>query len=117
MAKKKKKKAKAAKAKAKKAPKKKKKAKAKKATKAKVKKPRVVPPPTSGSREDRMRHMREAGMTFEAIASAFGMTRQRVHQLITEAREADENPEEKEPHAHLLRGRGSQRKQEQLENP
>lgn len=88
------------------------KSKAKKVAK-KTKKTRAKPE----SRGDRMRKMRDKGMTFEAIAAVFGVSRQRVHQLITEAYATDEHPKEKTPHSHLLRCRGSQRKQEQMENP
>jgi hypothetical protein len=65
-------------------------------------------------RADQMVAMREKGHTFERIAEEFGLTRQRVHQLVTHGQPLRKigrkakpmKPEATEPDEALLRGRG-----------
>jgi len=85
----------------------------KKATRKK--RPKVDP---MQDRAGQMQQLREDGYTFGAIADEFGVSRQRVHQLVSGARAPKEVPERdpKEPPSELLRGRGIQRKMEQFKN-
>jgi transcriptional regulator with XRE-family HTH domain len=91
-------------------------AKKKKTTKKKKARQRKEPM----DRSAQMQEMREQGYTFGAIAEEFGVSRQRVHQLVSGARSAEEaspKTNNNEPRADLLRGRGIQQKLEQFHNP
>lgn len=72
-------------------------------------------------RSTQMQEMRKQGATYSSIAEAFGISRQRVFQLISSARAAeDELPKvdngNNDPRS-LLSGRGIQKKLEQYRQP
>lgn len=75
---------------------------------------------TPQDRTERMVAMREEGYTFGAIAEEFGVTRQRVYQLVAGSKDAPPTAPEKEhnnhkPRPELLRGRGIEEKLRQYE--
>lgn len=96
---------------------------AKKVTKKKVtkaaRKKKKKPGGTTMERAAQMSEMRAEGHTFEAIAAEFGVTRQRVHQLVSgaseEAPKADKKQGNHSPNPELLRGRGVQEKIKQYD--
>jgi transcriptional regulator with XRE-family HTH domain len=88
----------------------------KKATKKKVTRKKKKARPQVIDRATQMQDRREQGYTFEAIAEEFGVSRQRVHQLVSGA-EGATPPKKKssnnEPATDLLRGRGIEEKKRQ----
>lgn len=96
----------------------------KKATRKKTAKKKKARPKGSKTmdRAEQMSAMRSEGYTFEEIASEWGVSRQRVHQLVSGAELAAATPSKKTkaknggPNAELLRGRGIQEKIRQYED-
>lgn len=93
---------------------------AKKKTKA-IKKKKRRPREKAMDRAEQMTAMRAEGHTFEDIAQQFGVSRQRVHQLVSGAELAATTAKKTKassnggPNTELLRGRGIQEKIRQYE--
>ncbi len=94
-----------------------------KATRKKAAKKKTRPKRSKAmDRAEQMSAMRSEGYTFEEIASEFGVSRQRVHQLVSGAELAAATSSKKTkannssgPNMELLRGRGIQEKIRQYE--
>jgi len=91
----------------------------KKATRKKARKRKPHPRETVMERDEQMVALRAEGYTLEDIGQEFGLTRQRVHQLVSGGaappKKRPKGNHRKGPDVDLLRGRGIEKKIDQYE--